>query len=134
MKRGYFCPHCEVTLNPSTKIILKVAKGQQRGLVLFSAQPGNYNAIWSPELMLAKGDRVSFYCPVCSADLRFESEEHFARIGFATASGTTGQVLFSRTLGEHATYFVTKETVRSYGEAAAQDAGLNFFGERREPG
>ena len=77
---------------------------------------------------------MSFYCPVCCEDLRFETDEHFARIGFATPSGTTGQVLFSRTLGEHATYFVTKETVRSYGEAAGQQAGLNFFGERREPG
>lgn len=134
MKRGYFCPECEVTLNPGTKLILRVSKGQQKGLVLFSPQPGNYNAIWSPELQLKEGDRVSFHCPVCGADLRFKADERFARIGFATPSGMTGQVLFSRTLGEHATYFVTKETVRSYGDQAGTQDSVNFFGERREPG
>jgi RNase P subunit RPR2 len=134
MKRNYFCPQCNVTLNPSTKLILRVTKGTQNGLVLFSPQPGNYNAIWSPELRLSQGERVSLFCPVCQADLRFETDDRFARIGFNTASGMTGQVLFSRTLGEHATYFVTKETIRSYGEAASQSISLNFFGERRDLG
>ena len=134
MKRGYFCPKCEVTLNPSTKLILRVSRGPMRGLVLFSPQPGNYNAIWSPELKLSEGDRVDIACPVCGADLRYEADERFARIGFATPSGMTGHVLFSRILGEHATYFVTKETIRSYGEAALRTDGPNFFGERRELG
>lgn len=134
MKRSYFCPRCQVTLNPGTKLILRVSQGQQKGLVLFSPQPGNYSAIWSPELRLSKGDRVAIHCPVCSADLRYDADDRFACIGFATPSGMTGHVLFSRTLGEHATYFVTKETVRSYGDAATLQGGVNFFGERREPG
>jgi len=77
---------------------------------------------------------VAIHCPVCQADLRYAEDDRFACIQFATPSGMTGNVLFSRTLGEHATYFVTKEHVRSYGDAATEQGGLNFFGARREPG
>ena len=53
---------------------------------------------------------------------------HLTEIGFRLEDGAKGRVNFSRKYGEHVTYFVTKEQVRSYGENAAAYGGANFFG------
>jgi hypothetical protein len=39
-----------------------------------------------------------------------------------------GRAYFSRRFGEHASFFITKEEVRSYGENADVYSSLNFFG------
>ncbi len=128
MKRNYACPRCKANLNPNVKIILTAYRREQRGLVLLSPQPGNYKAIVSDEFPLQRGDMVEFHCPVCSALLTSRHDENLARLDFRFATGLAGKVYFSRRYGEHATYFVTEESIRSYGENAAEYNGLNFFG------
>lgn len=132
MKRIYFCPACGATLNPNVKIILTARKGPKQGLVLFSPQPGNYQAIVADDLALTPGDLVEFACPVCQAALKSGFGAYHAEIGFRLSSGTTGRVHFSRKYGEHATYFVTDESVQSYGEHAMEGESMNFFGAARE--
>ena len=128
MKRMYFCLQCRATLNPNVKLILTMAKGTHRSLILLSPQPGNYRVILPGDVTLRRGDEVEFFCPACGATLRSDVNEHLTEIGFRLEDGTKGRVNFSRKYGEHATYFVTKEQVRSYGENAAIYGDTNFFG------
>lgn len=128
MKRTYFCPKCKAILNPNVKIILTLASGRRRSLILLSPQPGNYSVILPLDVTLRRGEEVDFFCPACSSSLRSEANDHLAEIGFRLEDGAKGRVNFSRKYGEHATYFVTKERVRSYGENAAIYGDANFFG------
>ena len=127
MKRRYSCPHCKAVLNPGTKIVLRAEHGAQRGLILFSPQPGNYDAVVAEGLRLKRKEQVQFACPVCGHSLTSRRDPQMAQIEFVTSSGEAGSVAFSRTFGEHATYFITAESVRSYGEHADTD-GVNFWG------
>jgi|MudIll2142460700_1097286.scaffolds.fasta_scaffold227913_2 hypothetical protein len=132
MKRTYFCPKCRATLNPNVKIILTMAKGRRRSLILLSPRPGDYSVILPPDVSLRQGEEVEFFCPACGADLRSEASAHLAEIGFRLEDGTRGRADFSRRFGEHATYFVTKEQIRSYGENSASYGEANFFGAGRD--
>lgn len=127
-KRTYTCPRCQANLNPNVKIILAAARGERRGLVLLSPQPGNYKAIGTDELGLQSGDLVEFRCPVCNAGLTASHDENLASLDFRFSTGLTGKVFFSRRYGEHATYFVTNDEIRSYGDAALDESSRNFFG------
>lgn len=128
MKRTYFCPACRATLNPNVKLILTMARGGRRHLILLSPQPGNYSVIVPADVALRDGEEVDFFCPACGKNLRTGANARLAEIGFRLEDGTTGRVNFSRRYGEHATYFVTKEQIRSYGENAAIYGDANFFG------
>jgi hypothetical protein len=132
MKRMYFCLKCKATLNPDVKLILTMAKGRRRSLILLSPQPGNYSIIVPDDVVLRRGDKVDFFCPACGANLRSEASTHLTEIGFQLEDGTKGRVNFSRKFGEHATYFVTKEQIRSYGDNAAMYGDADFFGAGRE--
>ncbi len=129
MKREYFCPSCRTTLNPNVKIVLTASWGEQRGLVLLSPQPGNYQAFISKELAPPEGARLSFSCPVCQASLHSTVDKNLAELGYRTSHGETGSVDFSRVCGEHATYFVNEDDVRAFGENAGVYGARNFFGE-----
>ncbi len=128
MKRTYFCLKCGATLNPNVKLILTMAKGRRRSLILLSPRPGDYSVILPGDVTLRRGDEVEFFCPACGANLRSEINAHLTEIGFRLEAGTKGRVNFSRKYGEHATYFVTKEQVRSYGDNATIYGDANFFG------
>jgi hypothetical protein len=129
MKRTYSCPECSAVLNPNVKVILRASKGKRQALLLLSPRPGNYQVLGAEALGIARGDRVSFSCPVCHADLASAANRNLVELRFADEGGATGRVDFSRVFGEHATYVVTREQVRSYGEDAAAYGKVNFFGE-----
>ncbi len=129
MKRTYYCPKCNATLNPNVKIILVAKKRQRRGMVLFSPNPGNYKAVVAEDLNIQNGDKVSFFCPICQADLLSSIDKNLAEISFKQSNGTEGKVNFSRIFGEEATFFVTREQVRSFGSNAEIYGAINFFGE-----
>jgi hypothetical protein len=133
MKRSYSCPRCQATLNPNVKVILTAVSAGRRGLVLLSPQPGNYNAIMSEELPIQVGDLVEFRCPVCNALLTSGENENLAALRFRFSTGLQGTVLFSRRYGEHATYFISDDEVRTYGDDLGQGASVNFFGVGKDP-
>lgn len=130
MKRHYTCPKCQATLNPNVKIIMTAKKNKRRGLILFSPQPGNYNAYIPSDLNLKKGDLVQLFCPICGESLTSKLNKNLAEINFHLDNGNSGRVTFSRRYGEHASYFVTDETVRAYGDSSQRYGAMNFFGER----
>jgi hypothetical protein len=126
MKRVFRCPRCEAILNPNVKIILSTRKGSHRGLFLFSPKPGNYDLFIPSDFPLAKGDIVEFGCPVCGGDLTSNRGPGWAEIRFQNPGWSQGAVVFSKENGRHATYFIAKEEVRSYGKDAPE--AVNFFG------
>ncbi len=128
MRRTYHCPHCRGLLNPNVKIILRAEFEGTRGLMLFSPQPGNYEAIIPPSFKLRKKATVRFSCPICAKDLTSARGRTWAEIRYATDAGNDGWVVFSRVYGHQATYFITDEEVRPYGKHSAEEA-LNYWGE-----
>ncbi len=126
MKRTYFCPHCRAVLNPSVKIVMRARLKRQSGLFLFSPRPGNYDVYVPEGFALTKGDQVVFACPVCGRDLTSRRGPEWAEIGFRTSADMRGTVVFSTVFGRHATYFITEEEIRWYGEDARDS--LNFWG------
>ncbi len=134
MKRQYFCTSCNAVLNPNVKIILRASARDRQGLILLSPQPGNYQVIGDDALKLVRGERTTFSCPVCHADLRSGAAENLAEIGFRDLGGGEGRVNFSRVAGEHATWVITDERVRAYGEDAVAYDSVNFFGEGKKRG
>ncbi len=127
MRRNFSCPHCHGNLNPDIKIILRAEYDGHRGLFLFSPQPGNYDCIVPEGFHLKKKAMVRFHCPVCGKDLTSRRDRTMAEIHFTTESGNEGTVVFSRVYGHHATYFITDEEVKTYGEDIDDD-GVNFWG------
>ena len=71
---------------------------------------------------------------MCGENLQSEIDPKLACINYRTDTGEEGQVCFSRTVGEHATWFVTSDEVSAYGEHAESFNGLNFFGEGTKEG
>ena len=128
MKHSYSCPNCTATLNPNIKIVLTSVCSGHRGLLLLSPQPGNYEVIFSEELKFANGAAVDLYCPVCAESLQSKIDPKLARIDFRTEEGEEGHVCFSRTVGEHATWFITSDEVSAFGDDVDSFNGLNFFG------
>jgi hypothetical protein len=129
MKRFYHCPHCGTRLNPNVKIIVRAEIGDRQGLLLLSPQPGNYQIIASESLRPVEGEVAELFCPVCQADLVSDVDDHLAELAYKTDQGGAGRVVFSRVYGEHATYVLNEEQVRSYGENAGAYSASNFFGE-----
>jgi len=127
MGRVYTCGKCGARLNPNVKIILRAEVNGRRALLLFSPQPGNYSVIAPEGFTLRRKDEVRFSCPVCSADLTSARDPGMAEIRFVGADGREGTVAFSREHGRHATYFITEEKVRAYGEHAWKEQ-VNFWG------
>jgi predicted RNA-binding Zn-ribbon protein involved in translation (DUF1610 family) len=127
MRRNYSCPHCHGILNPNIKIILRADHESHRGLMLFSPQPGNYDCIIPEGFKLKKKSMVRFLCPLCGKDLTSRRDRTMAEIHYATSAGHEGMVVFSRIYGHHATYFITDEEVKSYGEHIDEDT-VNFWG------
>ena len=132
MKRSYYCLKCGTDLNPGTKIILTFIAKSGQGLILFSPQPGNYSVIVPEAARFRQGEAVQFNCPVCHAEITSAVNKNLAEIGFRFSNGLEGRVSFSRRYGEHATYFVTQEEIRTYGENAQVYSQVNFFGEGPE--
>jgi hypothetical protein len=125
----YFCPSCHTGLSPQSHVVLGARKGKRRGLVILNPEPGNYEVFASDSLELVYGDIIDFFCPVCQAELRSNADDRLVRVRFRGDDGQTGAVSFSRIFGEHATYLVTEDRIRTFGESAGTYGACNFFGE-----
>ena len=130
MKSVYGCPHCNSVLNPSVKVLLVVKYKKKQGMILLSPQPGNFKFICdkSVEEVVKPGSQVTFYCPVCSADLTSPGNKKFAELCVLDPNGHCRKVEFSRQYGTHATYIVDGDEVTAYGDDADDFNSTNFFG------
>lgn len=131
MALRYRCPHCKAVLNPGTKVILRVSRGRKSALILLSPQVGNYTVILPEDFPLKEGEKATFFCPVCGAELTSPVNAHFNEVLRERADGGFDHVEFHRVYGRHATFVVTGDEVRAFGDDAGSFEPVNFFGAGR---
>lgn len=105
MSRIYVCPSCDAVLNPDRSIIVVGACEDQKLMVGFHPEPGNYEIYFPPGASLQPGASWNFSCPVCHVDLASEESPSLCRIELVEGERRRS-VLFSRTAGEQATFVV----------------------------
>jgi hypothetical protein len=130
MRNVYTCPRCEVNLNPGVKIVLVAQCHQRKGLILMSPLPGNYRFTCDQALaaIMDKGALVTFYCPVCQADLTVPGNSDFAELHLVGAGRKPRRVQFSRRYGTRATFVIAGDEVIAYGDDSDDFWNKNFFG------
>lgn len=130
MKNTFLCPHCHSVLNPNVKIALAARYGQKRGMMLLSPQPGNYKFLADPSFAdaLKPKAKVTFFCPVCAAELTSRSSDKLVELQLQTPGRPERRIEFSRAHGVHATFIIEDGTVTPYGEDADDFDQVNFFG------
>ena len=112
MKWTYSCPHCKAMLNPQDAIILVAEFEGRTWLVGFHPEPGEYEVFVPPGVKIAMGERWSFRCPMCGADLMTDFSSDLCAIDIHTED-EDHRVFFSRIAGEYATFVVSAEGLRS---------------------
>ncbi len=121
MKWTYRCPHCRAHLNPGESAIILSATGDAgRGLFLFNAAPGDYELVLPEGIVLEKGQKWEFSCPICRENLTSAADGNIATIRLFDEEGKEHAVFFSKIAGEHCTFVVNAEGVSAYGPHANQ--------------
>lgn len=128
MEINYKCPKCRSYLNIGKKIVLSVkVESEQKGLILFEKELGNYEVKKHDLIQYKKGDLVGFYCPICHENLAADDvNSNLAKVIMVDDENHESIVMFSKVVGEHATYKVSDSKIESYGED--KEKYLNFFG------
>ena len=117
MRWIYACPQCDAMLNPDETVVLIGECGPHRVLMGFHPEPGNYRVYLPPGVELEEGSLWEFSCPVCSQSLMMEFAPELCALDLAT-QGVRHRLFFSRTAGQHATFIITAEGMKSHGPDA----------------
>lgn len=107
----YACPFCDAKLNPERAVILVGEQGEQRVLIGFHPEPGNYELYLPPEVTLREGDHWDFFCPVCRENLVNGALKDMCELRMR-AGETEQRIFFSRIAGEHATFILSGRQIR----------------------
>ncbi|RLD81634.1 MAG: hypothetical protein DRJ10_05950 [Bacteroidetes bacterium] len=128
MEINYKCPKCRSYLNIGEKIVLSVkVESEHKGLILFEKELGNYKVKKHDLIQYKKGDLIGFYCPICHENLAAKNvNENLAEVLMVDEKDNEYKVMFSKIVGEHATYKVSDSKVESFGED--KEKYINFFG------
>jgi len=121
MATDFKCPHCSNLLNVGENIVFTARnRFGKEGLIMLTPQIGDYTVIKHPNFDIHKGEKVDFYCLYCNTQLVSERNPNLAKILMSDEKGIEYEILFSRIVGEHATYRIVGKTVDIYGEDAAE--------------
>jgi len=108
-------------VNPDETVILVGLLGEVTLLFGFHPQPGNYTTYLAPGCDLRNSDRWEFYCPICRANLRADEHENLCEL-MIWQGDAMRKILFSRVVGERATYVVMDAATISVEEAHGEHA------------
>ncbi len=115
----YTCPNCSVHLNVDGRLVLAIKTSDGRhGVVLMSDTLGDYNVHHHPSLNLQKGEKTNFYCPSFKGSLDYQKDKDMVRIFMQTEDGEEHTIIFSAIYGDQATFQISEERSKSYGEMA----------------
>jgi hypothetical protein len=113
---NYLCPKCRSYLNIGTKVVLSIhSKNNQKGLLLFEKGLGDYKVKKNDLIHYEPGEVVGFYCPICHQDLAAEKHPNLAQIIMVDENNNEYTILFSKVVGEQATYKVKNEKIEAFG-------------------
>jgi hypothetical protein len=119
MENSFICPYCKGHLKVGDEVIFRVRNQKKDlGLVLLSAQIGNYGSVKNPEFTYSKGEALDFYCPLCSHSLSTPVGENLIHVVMLDKQRVEHNIYFSRISGEKSTYQVTDDKVIATGEHA----------------
>lgn len=117
MENNFLCPKCRSVLNIENNIIFSVkTKDNQRGLILLSTKVGDYTVKNQDNIIIEKGDKIHFYCPICRESLSAtDVNENLAKVIMQDDDENEYQILFSIVAGEYCTYMVSDDNLKSFG-------------------
>ncbi len=116
MEINYLCPKCRSFLNIGTKVVLSVhSKDDQKGLLLFEKRLGDYDVKKHDLIQYKKGEMVGFFCPICHENLSSDLNQSLARVIMIDENDSECEVLFSKVVGEQATYKIKNENIEAFG-------------------
>jgi len=119
MENTFICPYCRGHLQVGDEVIFRVRNQKKKvGLLLLSAQIGNYYSTKNPEFTYHKGEALDFYCPLCSHSLSTTVGENLIFVVMLDSQRVEHNIYFSRISGEKRTYQVTDDEVITAGEDA----------------
>lgn len=116
--KKYVCPKCGGFLNIDDEIIFltKNNKGDS-ALVLLSTEIGDYSFRKNSESNFKEGDHVNFICPICYENLNAEEyDKNLAQVIMVDEDGKESNIVFSKILGEKATYSIHEKGVDAFGD------------------
>ncbi len=116
--KKYVCPKCGGFLNIDDEIIFltKNNKGDS-ALVLLSTEIGDYSFRKNTEANFNDGDHVNFICPICYENLNAEEyDKNLAQVIMIDEKGKESNIVFSKILGEKATYSIHEKGVDAFGD------------------
>jgi Zn finger protein HypA/HybF involved in hydrogenase expression len=128
MERDFICPKCFGQLYLNERIIFSVQKHDgTRGLILLTAEPGDYRVLKHPAFKITEGEHLDFFCPLCHSNLTIEKDDKKFTLVTMIETGDEYEVLFSQIAGEKSTYVVGEHFFKAFGDDA--DENTNFWGE-----
>ena len=118
MENNFLCPKCRSVLNIESNIIFSVqTKDDQRGLILLSTKVGDYSIKNQDNLVIEKGDKIQFFCPICKESLSApDVNENLAKVIMQDEEDNEYQILFSIIAGEYCTYMISDENFKAFGD------------------
>lgn len=113
--KNYFCPICRGHLRIDDYIILSAKSPENKqGLILLSAEIGDYSKKTHPDFEIEEGKEYKFYCSICHAKLNDEEKSNMVKISMEEEE-TIYDCFFSNIAGEQVTYKVKEQEVEQYG-------------------
>lgn len=119
----YHCPHCEksLTTNKTVNLKFKTEKNDEKAAIYLDPKPGNYDFYTKPKINFEKGEKLTFFCPKCKANLTSKKNPDFVELKMMVNNFIFFEALFSNIYGEKKTYIVTQDEIDTYGDAEPND-------------
>jgi len=116
--KNYICPKCGGHLSIGNEIIFLTKNNSgDSAIVLLSTEIGDYSFRKNDNVNFEAGDHVNFICPICYENLNAEEyDSNLAKVIMVDETGKESNIVFSKILGEKATYSVHEKGVEAYGD------------------
>lgn len=128
MKTHYICPKCHSYLRIWNNIIFTVkSSNNKKGLILLNPKLGDYTYLSHPSLKFSEGEKIEFYCPVCSENLAAENiNSDLIKIIMIDENKQEFDVYFSKIAGVRTTFKIANNNiVERHGEDTS--SYVNYF-------
>ncbi len=118
MKHKYLCPNCRNSVNIGDEVILiGRTKTGLKGIVMFSAELGNYAAKFSDDITFTEGNHLNLTCPICRDKLSRRRTKNLAMLLLMDDDKVERKIYFSQIVGEKCTYVIEgKNLKKTYGD------------------
>lgn len=102
------------------KVVFTTRTGSaKKGLLMLDPELGKYSGAKHPGFEVQQGEKLEFYCPICSSNLAATGiNENLVMILMLDEEDHEHEVYFSRIEGEESTYMVSHMGFKSMGKNA----------------